>query len=162
MFIDISHVLKGEGEFKEFEENLTLSDFSFFSNDIKFASDVKVCGVFKNLGSVIFLEGKASAVLCAQCGKCLKEFNLDFDFAFDQKFSKNPQSDDVVLFGGNEISIDDTIVDALCMNLPISFVCKDDCKGLCHKCGKNLNDETCDCEDDDIDPRMAVLKNFLK
>ena len=48
------------------------------------------------------------------------------------------------------------------MELPISFICKDDCEGLCHKCGKNLNEGTCDCEDDDIDPRMAVLKNFLK
>ena len=162
MFIDISQVLKGEGKFKKFSETLAFDDFQFFSNDVKFASDIKVDGVFKNLGDVIFFEGKASTVLNCECGKCLKEFSKDFEFSFDQKFSKNPNSDDVCAFEGNEIFIDDVIIQALCMDLPISFVCADDCKGLCHKCGKNLNEGECDCEDDDIDPRMAVLKNFLK
>jgi uncharacterized protein len=162
MFIDISQVLKGEGEFKKFSEVLSFDDFKFFSNEVKFASDVKVFGVFKNLGDVIFLEGKAKTTLKCECGRCLKEFDLDFEFDFDQKFSKKPNAEDVLLFEGNEISIDDTVIQALCMDLPISFLCNDDCKGLCHKCGKNLNEGTCDCEDDDIDPRMAVLKNFLK
>lgn len=162
MFIDISQVLKGEGEFKKFDEIISFDNFQFFSNEVKFASDVKVDGVFKNLGDVIFLEGKAQTTLKCECGRCLKEFDLDFEFDFDQKFSKNPNADDVLLFEGNEISIDDTVIQALCMELPISFICKDDCEGLCHKCGKNLNEGTCDCEDDDIDPRMAVLKNFLK
>lgn len=162
MVIDISQVLKGEGEFKEFEGKLPLDDFSFFGNEVKFASDVKVVGVFKNLGDVIFLEGEAKTSLHTECGKCLKAFDLDFEFAFDQKFSKNPQSDEIAEFSGNEISIDDSVIQALCMNLPISFVCDEDCKGLCPKCGKNLNEGECNCENDDIDPRMAVLKNFLK
>ena len=41
------------------------------------------------------------------------------------------------------------------------ILCKPDCKGLCPECGKNRNRETCDCEQDRIDPRFAALKDLL-
>jgi uncharacterized protein len=39
-------------------------------------------------------------------------------------------------------------------------LCKEDCQGLCLKCGSNLNLIDCKCEDEQIDPRWAALKNL--
>ena len=48
------------------------------------------------------------------------------------------------------------------LELPFKKLCNEDCKGLCQSCGVNLNNETCSCEDLDIDPRLAGLKDFFK
>jgi uncharacterized protein len=48
------------------------------------------------------------------------------------------------------------------LSIPISAVCRPDCRGLCPKCGKNWNEGPCDCEDDEIDPRWAGLADLFK
>jgi uncharacterized protein len=47
------------------------------------------------------------------------------------------------------------------MEFPLRFLCHDDCKGLCQRCGKNLNEGECDCSKKEIDPRMAPLQKLL-
>jgi uncharacterized protein len=48
------------------------------------------------------------------------------------------------------------------MEFPSRFLCSDDCKGLCQRCGKNLNEGACNCGKDEIDPRLAPLKKILE
>ena len=55
----------------------------------------------------------------------------------------------VIILGGNE-----------CMERQYKDLCKEDCKGLCPKCGCDLNEKECSCTTKEIDPRWAVLKNF--
>lgn len=166
MVVDISQVLKGEGAVLEFSENVNLDAFSFNGNSIKFLKPVSVRGKFENLGNVIFLSGSADVSLDAVCAKCLDGFEKNMNFSFEERFSKSPVSDeeaeDIVHIFGNEIELNDVIIRELCLNLPISFLCSEDCKGLCPVCGKNLNKEQCSCETDEIDPRLAVLKTFLQ
>jgi uncharacterized protein len=53
------------------------------------------------------------------------------------------------------------IREEMLLSIPISPVCMSDCKGLCPICGENLNETTCNHEDEVIDPRLAVLKSLL-
>ena len=55
-----------------------------------------------------------------------------------------------------------TIEDAFLLSRPIKLLCQPECMGLCSKCGKNLNLGKCDCNYDEIDPRLQKLKMFLK
>ena len=61
---------------------------------------------------------------------------------------------------GNAIDLAEIAREQILLELPQQFFCKDDCRGLCEKCGRNLNLKDCDCEDDEIDPRWAALKNL--
>ena len=81
---------------------------------------------------------------------------------FFAKAGLEDENDDVIILDSNEIDLQDIIVQALSCALPITSLCSEDCKGFCPECGCNLNIETCNCEVDDIDPRLAVLKDFLK
>ncbi|MDD6168654.1 MAG: DUF177 domain-containing protein, partial [Lachnospiraceae bacterium] len=47
------------------------------------------------------------------------------------------------------------------VNWPAKVLCKPDCKGICPKCGTNLNLETCDCEQGELDPRMAAFQDVF-
>ena len=56
---------------------------------------------------------------------------------------------------GEDINIDELILNEILVNFPAKILCQDDCKGICPVCGKNRNIESCGCDDTVLDPRMA-------
>lgn len=69
--------------------------------------------------------------------------------------------DDTVPVADSAIELDGPAGELLFLGLPTRDLCREDCRGLCPKCGKNLNEGDCDCDRKEIDPRLAVLKKFL-
>ena len=57
--------------------------------------------------------------------------------------------------------LDEILIPELLLDMEMTVLCREDCKGLCPKCGKNLNDGDCGCDRREIDPRLAVLQEFL-
>ena len=57
--------------------------------------------------------------------------------------------------------LDEILTTAFVLNMDSKLLCKPDCKGLCFRCGKNLNEGDCDCRPE-TDPRLAVLGQLLK
>jgi len=60
------------------------------------------------------------------------------------------------------LDVDQLVCDELILNLPMKVLCSEDCKGICNRCGTNLNHETCDCDVRSLDPRMAVIQDIFK
>jgi uncharacterized protein len=82
----------------------------------------------------------------------------------EEKFTTNDKAnkdDDLIFINSDTLDITEIIENNIILTLPIKRLCKEDCKGLCHKCGTNLNFSTCHCNDDDIDPRLAKLKDLF-
>ena len=67
---------------------------------------------------------------------------------------------DQEVFDGKVINLDPIVREQLLLALPMSAVCREDCKGLCPQCGINLNEAKCNCELKPVDPRLAPLKNI--
>lgn len=67
---------------------------------------------------------------------------------------------DQEVFDGKTIDLDPIVREQLILALPLTTVCREDCKGLCPQCGINRNDATCSCETKPVDPRLAPLKNI--
>jgi uncharacterized protein len=61
---------------------------------------------------------------------------------------------------GGSIDLSEVIREQMILAIPEVVLCKEDCEGLCDKCGKNLNLLNCKCKEDEIDPRWAALKNL--
>lgn len=128
-------------------------------------------------GEGIIADGSLKAVLVENCARCGKEFLLPFEHSFHERFERvNANSDardgddtDSYVFSGDKLDLSDLLRDTLILNLPISSVCSDDCKGLCPVCGTNLNFETCSCgdnaasgeDDDDTSQQNSVLSKLL-
>ena len=60
------------------------------------------------------------------------------------------------------LDMDEQLIEELLVEFPLRFLCKEDCRGLCQRCGKNLNDGECDCAKGEIDPRLAPLAKILE
>ena len=61
-----------------------------------------------------------------------------------------------------ELDTDKLLHNEVLINWPMRVLCKEDCKGICSRCGANLNQGSCVCDTADLDPRMAVISDIFK
>ena len=164
MKIDVSKIVKSDGSSMAVSVDIPVDEISFGGQVYRFTSPFQVSGMLKNADGNLYLDADVKTQFLTNCGRCLKELTEDFEFSVSEVFS-NIVSDEDSLFlpiVSNMVDLKSAVEDNFCTSLPIRFLCSQDCKGLCHVCGKNLNDGACECENEEIDPRLAVLKSFLK
>lgn len=136
---------------------------------LDFIGSITVHGTATNNGLAILVQGKMCATVQLICNCCLEPFLLVLQEEFSEEFTEGAyqgnqggqDEKDQSYFQGDEISLSELVHDHILLALPIRVVCREDCKGLCVKCGINLNQAMCKCGDDKVDPRLAVLKQLL-
>ena len=108
----------------------------------------------------VLTTGEVRARATFVCARCLKEMPADVVVDLTELFygpGHGEGEDDAYRVVGMEIDLEPAVRDAVTLALPLNPVCKEDCKGLCAGCGKDLNLEGCVCGADDVDPRWAAL-----
>lgn len=118
----------------------------------------------------IRITGPVKSAVTLTCSRCLEEFTCSFDTYLDVELVPKmlvPHGAEVELrmddlntyyYEGDEIDLDPLIYDEVLLNLPMRPLCREDCAGLCHTCGKNRNIESCSCNQ----PVSTVLGEKLK
>jgi uncharacterized protein len=134
------------------------------STDI-ISGTVDAKGIIKNFAGLIVL--KATITLNAQvvCARCGLEFNTGFSFDIEQKLTdklENTDNDEFILLEDGMFDEAEFIRSSMILEMPGKFLCSKDCKGLCPKCGHNLNESLCSCDKKDIDPRLSVLSKYFE
>ena len=91
-----------------------------------------------------------------------REIRLPLDVVLVTELADEDHEDERVFpLEGDSADLEDIIRTVFVLNMDSKLLCKEDCKGLCCRCGKNLNEEACTCQKE-IDPRLAALKQLLK
>jgi uncharacterized protein len=134
---------------------------------------------FHMAGQDVLASGKLRSVLRGRCDRCLGEvtrpLEADVAFYFRRRTSRDEdrivdvEEPDYALFDGETIDPDNDLRELLLVEIPGFLICGEDCRGLCPRCGANLNETTCECdkqEDDDVaaqqPPKNASWKAQLK
>ena len=153
-------------ELRRFFENDNLKqdfDYSFTADDDLFSSDVAVKGCVKTVTGIVSLEAEASVTVTTECAKCAKEviqrLNVPVSHLLIDKLNEE-DNDDFIVVEDMVLELDELILEDIYLSLPIRFLCKEDCKGLCAFCGKDLNEGDCGCSKP-VDPRLAALQALL-
>ena len=120
----------------------------------------------------IRLRARLSTELELQCARCLepvpqqvaREFELLYrplgaDAGRDE-LSVTDAEAEIGYYQGDGILLEDVLREQVLLGLPLKITCREDCKGLCPHCGKNLNQEQCSCVVPAEDPRWAALKDI--
>ena len=108
----------------------------------------------------VLVTGPVSGEVTCSCARCLTDFRTDLAVDLCELFAGPGQLDDeedVYRVNGDEIDLEPMLRDELTLALPLHPVCRADCKGMCARCGRELNDGACDCTEDAMDPRWAAL-----
>ena len=158
MFIELEAIFNNVGSSKTV-------DFSFSPEDEDLISgSVDVKSVVENRAGIVTYSGKADFVLCAECDRCAESFKRDISVDFEHVLVselQNDENDDYVLVEGMKLDAQSLIREDIILSLPTQLLCKEDCKGLCHICGVNLNEKQCGCKKP-VDSRLAVLMQLLE
>ena len=165
MILDVSQLIQNDGAVKELDFSLELDNTSFNGQDIVFETPFYLKGAVKNIAGVMYLNLDADVSFKTECARCLDSVSVHHPFTVSEIFSKTELEgveDDVTVLESGNIDLFEIVDRAFVGSLPINFLCSEDCQGLCPQCGINLNQESCLCADDNTDPRLAALKQFLK
>ncbi len=150
-------------------ERLPLNcEFDFSREELNgvfpFTTPVSLKGEIKNIAGVVTVEAQIKAQLQIFCDRCAEEAKLDFDIemAHGLVCSLNEDdNDDYILVEDMKLDLERLTLEDIYLALPTKFLCNEDCKGVCAKCGANLNEGSCDCKKE-IDPRLESLLELLE
>lgn len=112
------------------------SELDLESQDVKYLSPIAMSGEVERVEEALLFRGKLSSRLEMICMRCAEAVEKDFAESFDLYFE---------IEGRENIDATDDIREAVILSYPEKFLCSEDCKGLCHRCGRNLNTESCSC-----------------
>ena len=163
MMMSVEKALKLQGERMAFTVNVPAPAEEYEADLISFVGDVTLQGHMTGIGDSVALDGELTAVLVSPCARCLEEARFDMKVPFDEIFVRQPDPDhpDAYLFEGSEVDLTDLVVANIAMNLPMQFLCKEDCAGLCPMCGQNLNLGSCRCDPALERSAFSALKALL-
>lgn len=163
MIIELKQVFDIIGESIKIDYSIDLSDYELF-DDRPFITPVSVKGEIFNRAGVVYLNYSNSFTLKLNCDRCLEGFTMDFNNSYEQILVSNPETDndEYIIVDNKKLDIDELCLSDILLNLPSKLLCSRDCKGLCPKCGANLNQTDCLCVKKEIDPRLSILGELLK
>lgn len=112
-----------------------------------FSGNTCVKGKAMNRAGILTLTFSVTFTLKAECDRCLKGFDREFSFDFEHVLLKesNTDNDEYVITEGDSLDLDELVISDILLQIPTKLLCSEDCKGLCFRCGADLNDGDCDC-----------------
>ena len=155
-------ILHVPGASAPFSFQLDLSELDFYGVR-PFTGPVQVTGQVRNRADALVLTGAAAAALDLQCDRCLKPFQRELRVPVECLLAEeleDEENDDIVLLDHGEVDLDEVFTTAVVLDMDTTHLCREDCKGLCHRCGADLNEGPCGCKPE-VDPRFAALAQLL-
>ena len=165
MIIDINPILKGEKKQLNVDYLLSIKNEI---EEINFDESFLVKGSVKDMAGYITLNLEANVKYKTYCARCLTPISESILIVFEKTVVtedtelQNEDNDDYIVSEDGFIDIDETLIEQIFLELPLRHLCKEDCKGLCPKCGCDLNKEQCNCTLAEPDPRFDVLRKLLE
>lgn len=162
MFISLENVFSGGQQLLELDCRF---DFSKEEYDgvFPFVSPVCLKGKITNTAGMVEINAVASFDFVAPCDRCAAETKKHFDVEIKHGLVSalnDEDNDDYIVVSDMQLEIDALTLEDIYLFLPSKYLCKEDCKGLCTKCGTNLNEKSCNCKKD-VDPRWEALLGLL-
>jgi uncharacterized protein len=165
-------LLSVTGEPLSFRFRLEPDEIDLDTEGVRITGPIDVAGELSNNSAKTDVKGSIAAPLEVDCTRCLTPVKRDLDIVFQVDFVDKemfPESKethlensdlDTDVIEGNELDLTEIAREQILLNLPEQELCKEDCRGICPTCGKDLNEGECRCGEDDVDPRWAALKDL--
>lgn len=157
---------------REFDLAIEPAEIGLDTESFRLRSSVRASGRIEKHSAWFDVEGLIEADAEIDCSRCLEPIGRPLSILFSirllntESFSGRIEKEvdkgdlDASVLEGRQIDLTEVVREQILLDLPEQVFCKEDCKGLCPECGANRNLIGCKCEEDDIDPRWAALKDL--
>ena len=164
MKLGLRDIIHNPGASVAFSESVDLSDLQF-GTSFPVSEPVMAVGTVRNTADVLMMKGTITTRIHGVCDRCAAEFTQDVEIPIDvvlvEEFSNEDSEDEWVFpLEADTADLEDIVRTVFVLNMDSKMLCSPECKGLCCRCGKNLNEGPCDCQKE-LDPRFAALRQLL-
>ncbi len=165
MLLGLSKIIDCPGASVPFSTSVDLSDLRY-GDSYPVSEPVLAEGTVRNTAGVMMMTGSIRTTIHGVCDRCAEDFHRDVVFPIDvvlvtELCSEENEDEWVFPLEGDSANLDDIVRTVFVLDLDSKLLCKEDCQGLCCRCGKNLNHGPCGCQKE-LDPRFAALKQLLE
>ncbi len=162
MKINIISVINSDGAKLSIEKEYSVGSFEFAGNNYSFEKPVKITGVITNIGSALKIALKVEGEYTSFCDRCGCDIASTIIGEAEENITGENVEIDSEMFeiNGHTLDISGAVESLVYSSLPMRNLCKDDCKGLCPKCGTDLNKSECNCDTTRYDPRFAIFRKL--
>ena len=165
MLLGLSKIIDCPGAELSFSTSVDLSDLCY-GVSFPVSEPVKAEGKVRNTAGVLMMTGEITTCIHGTCDRCAADFDREITFPIEvvvvTEMAYEENEDEWVFpLEGDSADLDDIVRTVFVLNMVSKLLCKEDCKGLCHRCGMNLIDGPCNCQKE-LDPRFAALKQLLE
>lgn len=163
MLLDVKPILHTPGKRLNFRFELDLSGAEF-SGRHPVSRPISVFGKVRNTAGILELELTAETTLDAVCDRCGRAFSLKKAVPFRCMLAEsleNGENDEIELLENGKVDLGELARTAFILGMDTKTLCSEDCKGLCPRCGADLNLGPCSCRREP-DPRLAALAKLLE
>ena len=164
MLLGLSKIIDCPGASVPFSTSLDLRDLRY-GNCCPVTEPVNAEGVVRNTAGVLVMSGMVTTCIHGVCDRCASDFARQMEIPIDvvlvTELADEENEDEWVFpLEGDSADLEDIVRTVFVLNMDPKLLCDEDCKGLCCRCGKNLNEGPCNCQKE-IDPRLAALQQLL-
>ena len=164
MLLGLSKIIDRPGESIDFSVSVDLSDLQY-GTSYPVTEPVLANGTVRNTAGVLVMTGSIRTCLHGVCDRCASDFlrnvEIPLNVVLVESLSNEENEDEWVFpLEGDNADLEDIVRTVFVLNVDSKMLCKEDCEGICCRCGKNLNDGPCGCQKE-LDPRFAALRQLL-
>ena len=158
--LSLKRLVEGEVDHIDFDITVDASDVS----DDVVSGSARAKGRVEDHSGFITLEGVVEPALEVNCARCGNGFVYKTPVALKAKITDkvaNDDEDEFLMMVDTSVDLEEFVFSTLVLELPTRFLCREDCRGICPKCGADLNTAPCSCDLTERDSRWDALKGFF-
>ncbi len=163
MILDLRKLFLNDGEILPINCEFDFTEVDFFG-ECPLKQPVKAKGQVENRAGVVEISVECSVFYSALCDRCMKPTEKIHKISFSNLLvtAKESEDDELLVLENYKLDLQEYCFSEMMPRLPMKHLCSEDCKGVCQKCGKDLNEGECDCEKTAVDSRLEKLRELLE
>ncbi len=165
MVLDLKDLFAGGSDIA-FDYTFDLKEYEAAPGEHPFKEPVRVHGSVQNRADVVALRAQADFSYFTHCDRCLRDIVEHMAVSFENVLARESSGTteelgDIILCPNESLDLDELAATNIILDLPMKHLCREDCLGLCPKCGQNLNDGGCACQKGYVNPVFSQLKDLI-
>lgn len=169
MIVDVSDIISNENKEMSKEVEIEFAAFDAGMGEFPVLEKAPFTLFFANVeGKRLDISGKTEVAIAIPCDRCLADVPVNFKVEISKEINLEKflagdveELEDTNYMLGTSLDVDKLIFGEILVSWPMKVLCRNDCKGICKRCGTNLNLATCQCQKTEPDPRMAAIQDIF-
>ena len=164
MVLDLRKYLAAQHETGSVSSQMDIADTGV-NGERLFPEKVSAQAAFTGFSGTVKLDLQIRGEMVTECDRCGKQLRipvkLDVQHILTPELAEEDNEGEMIEVDLSAFDLDELVYSDIVLSLPTKILCREDCKGICPDCGRDLNAGSCDCDKKKVDPRMEVLRQLL-